>query len=64
MLGVTPLLVAGLVEGEENKNVLIYTGATVMFVGFTMVAVFERKTYYIDNPLNTNNKTWSIMKIQ
>lgn len=62
--GLVILLVPSFSEGEENKDELVATGATISAIGLVTAAVFNRKTYYVDNPKNTKNKTWSIINTQ
>jgi len=61
-LGLYTLFVSWLAEGEENEDALVGTGITFMAIGATMVAVFNRKTYYTHSESQDKNKgkTWML----
>jgi hypothetical protein len=59
VFGIIFLSAAIYADGEENTDALVGTGATMTGLGLAMMTVFNRKTYYLDNPLNTNQKSKS-----
>jgi|GEM_PF-2664659 len=56
------MLAAWAAEEEANQDALLGSGITMASIGLVMVAVFNRKTYEIENPLNTKikHKPWTI----
>jgi hypothetical protein len=59
LVGLLSLTAALYAEGEENSDALVGAGATMTGLGLAMITVFNRKTYYLQNPSNTNKKSKS-----
>jgi len=59
LVGLISLTAALYAEGEENSDALAGAGATMTGLGLIMMAAFHRKTYYLENPPNTQAKETS-----
>ena len=62
MVGLTFLLVSTLDDGADNEDIHLQAGVTLTALGLAMVTIFNRKTYEIENPLNSTikHKPWKI----
>jgi hypothetical protein len=60
--GMLTIIIPAMVDGVDNHDPVVVTGASMILLGSVTAAVFKRKTYYIDFPLNTKvkGKTWKI----